>query len=198
MAHYIAELIQETEAAVGDDRLKKQSQLRDAILEIWTHRFELPSGMRPFGEFEPILRALASLDPESEYPRYFSPSRAPSSESNESEETLKWIELAKRIDYTSKTLIDHCLISAADAALDKSKEWVKLAKEAGVGDSFEFLAIRFMSHQRDLMNKIDLNAGQQSILSNRLEKLEEFASLATIMADDIKDQLKALEPGGAD
>lgn len=198
MAHYLSELIQEAEVATGDDRLAKQAQLRDAILALWAHRFELPSGKRPFGEFEPILRALESLDPESETSRYFSTSRAPGSESSESEETRQWIELARGLDYASKILIDHCLISAAGSALDKSQEWVKLANEAGIGDSFEFRVVRIVSNQRDLMNETDLNARKRSILSDRHKKLEGFLSLASMLADDIKARLSALQPEDTD
>lgn len=198
MAHFLAELIQEAEVATGDDRLAKQAQLRDSILALWAHRFELPCGTRPFGEFEPILRALESLDPESETSRYFSPSRAPSSESSESEETRQWIELARDLDYASKILIDHCLISAAGSALDKSQEWVKLSNEAGIDDSFEFRVIRMISNQRSLMKETDLDAHQRSVLLDRYEKLEGFVSLASILADDIKARLKASQPDDAD
>lgn len=198
MAHYLAELIQESEVATGDDRLAKQVQLRDSILALWAHRFELPSGTRPFGEFEPILRALASLDPESETSRYFSSFSALGSENSESEETREWIELARGLDYASKILIDHCLISAAGSALDKSQKWVKLVNKAGIDDSFEFPVIRFISNQRDLMEETDLNAHQRSILSDRHKKLEGFLSLASILTDDIKARLTALQSDDAD
>lgn len=198
MAHYLAELMQKAEVTTGDDRLTAQAQLRDSILALWAHRFELPSGTRPFGEFEPILRALASLDPESESPRYFSPSRAPGSESNESEGTRQWIELARGLDYASKILIDHCLISAAGSALDKSQVWIRLANEAGIDDSFEFRVIRFISNQRDLMKETDLNEHHRSVLLDRHKKLEGFLSLASTLADDIKARLKALKPDDAD
>ena len=192
MAHYLAELIQEAEVTTGDDRLTAQAQLRDSILALWAHRFELPSGTRPFGEFEPILRALASLDPESETPRYFSPSRVPGSESNESEETRQWIELARGLDYASKILIDHCLISAAGSALDKSQEWIKLAYEAGIDDSFEFRVIRIISNQHDLMKETDLNEHHRSVLTDRKKKLEVFLSVASLLANDINAKLNNL------
>lgn len=198
MAHYLADLIQEAEITTGDDQLTTQARLRDSILALWAHRFELPTGIRPFGEFEPILRALASLDPESETPRYFSPSCAPSSESIESEETRQWIDLARSLDYASKTLIDHCLISAAGSALDKSQDWIKLANEAGIEASFEFGVIRFISNQRDLMKEADLNEHQRSILLDRHKKLEGFISLASILTDDIKARLKALQANDSD
>lgn len=196
MAHYVAELMQEVEGATSDDRSAKQVQLRDAILALWAHRFELPTGTRPFGEFEPILRALASLDPESETSRYFSPSRTPSSENGESEETKQWIELARGLDYASKILIDHCLISAADSALDKSKEWVDLAKNAGIDDSFEFLVVRFIGDQSELMQEQDTNEDQRRILTDRLKKLEAFLSLATNLENNIKSRLDSMAPTG--
>src|SRR5206468_12121550 len=60
MAHYIAEKIGDVEAATGEDRAQKMSECRDAILQLWAHRSELPNGKRPFEDFEPIFRALQS------------------------------------------------------------------------------------------------------------------------------------------
>lgn len=194
MAHYVAELVLEAEAATGIDRTAKQIQLRDAILALWAHRFELPDRKRPFSEFEPILRALASLDPESQSLRYFSPSRAPDNEHSESKETRKWTELASSIDHISKVLIDYCLTLAADSALDKSKEWVELAKDAGIDDSFEFVVIRFIKNQSDLMKEADPNVHQRRVLKDRLKKLEAFISVASILANDINSRLDSLSP----
>lgn len=193
MAHYVAELMEEVEDATDEDRSAKQVQLRDAILALWAHRFELPNGARPFGEFEPILRALASLDPESGALRYFSLARAPDNEGCESEETRQWIELAKSLDYTSKILIDHCLIAAANSALDKSKEWVDLAKQAGIDDSFDFIAIRFIDDQSSLMNEQSNTAYQRRILTDRYRNLEAFTSFAAALMEDIKERLDGLQ-----
>jgi hypothetical protein len=194
MAHHIAELVQDAEDVAGDDRPAKQAQLRDAILALWAHRFELPPGKRPFGEFEPILRALASLDPESQSSRYFSQPRAPDNESDESKATREWIELASALDHISKVLIDYCLTLAADAALDKSKEWVKLAKEAGIDDSFDFSMIRFIKDQSDLMKEPDPNTYQRRVLTDRKKKLEAFLLVASMLAKDINDRLNNLPP----
>jgi hypothetical protein len=198
MAHHIAELVQEAEGATADDRPAKLAQLRDAILALWAHRFEMPTGKRPFGEFEPILRALASLDPESQSSRYFSPSRAPDNEGDESKATREWIELARVLDHISKVLIDHCLTLAADAALDKSNEWVKLAKEAGIDDSFEFTVIRFVKDQSDLMKEPDLSAYQRRVLMDRKKRLDAFLSVASMLANDINARLDGLPPAVVD
>jgi hypothetical protein len=162
---------------------------------VWAHRFELPAGKRPFGEFEPILRALASLDPEAKTSRYFSPSRAPDGEGVEPKETRQWIELATNLDHVSKTFIDHCLTLAAEAALDKSKEWVQLAKSAGIDDSFEFEVIRVIRDRRDLMKGRDPNAYQRRVLTDRKKKLEAFLSMASTLANDIEVRLDSLPPG---
>ena len=194
MAHHVAELMEEAKAATGDDKLAKQALLREAILALWAHRFELPNGKRPFGEFEPILRALSSLDPESQSPRYFSRSRSPDNESDESKKTRDWIELAGRFDDISKILIDYCLTQAADEALDKSKEWVKLAREAGMEDSFDLITIRFFATENDVKQKSDPNTLQQRILADRKEKLELFLSVASALANDISARLSKLSP----
>lgn len=194
MAHYIAQLLQEAESATDDKRSANNSELRDAILALWAHRFELSAGKGPFGDIEPILRALASLDPASRSFRHFSPSQAPDTQRGESKETENWVELAKGLDYISKILIAYCLASAADKAVDKSAEWIKLAKEAGADDSFEFLVIKFVKDESDLMKESDPNSKQRRILADRKKKLEAFLSAASILANDIDSRLEALSP----
>lgn len=193
MAHYIAELIHESEAATKEDRVAKQAQLRDSVLALWAHRFELPSGKRPFGDFELILRTIESLDPERKTARYFPAERTPEPESNEGNETQQWIELARSLDYVSKILINHCIISAAESSLDQSQEWVTLACEADVGDSVELHAIRFLRDQWNLMYETDPNEHQRRILSGRLNKLKEFVSRASKLADDLEAKLASCD-----
>jgi hypothetical protein len=198
MAQYLAELLHDAETAIGDDRSAKQVLLRDGVLALWAHRFELPDGKRPFGDVEPILRALASLDPESQSSRYFSPSRAPDDESAESQDTRKWIGLAMALDQMSKILIDYCLALAADAALDSSKGWVELAKKAGINNSADFLVIRFITDQADLMKAPNLAAHQRRILTDRKKTLEAVMSAATDLATEIGCRLESLPPVAED
>jgi hypothetical protein len=76
MAHYIAELIVKVEAARSEERDKLSSCCAAAILDLWRHRSVLPNGKRPFEEIEPILRAIQSLDPEDDIPRYWRSARS--------------------------------------------------------------------------------------------------------------------------
>ncbi len=194
MAHHVAELVAEAEAATDNDRDTKQALLRDAVLALWAHRFELPTGKRPFGEFEPILRTLADLDPENPSPRHFPLSRAPDNETDESKETREWIELARSLDYTAKLLIGDCLASATDAAADKASEWVRLVEKAAIEDSFDLRVIRLVERHRDLMTDPDPDAYERRVLVDRKERLDSFVSLASMLANEIATRLNSLPP----
>ena len=190
MAHHIAELIIESEEADTSDKSTKNNQLREAILSLWRHRFELPTNRRPFNDFEPILRALESLDPENKVSRYFTLPGRP--EDEVSKESKQWIELSKGLDDTAKILINHCLVSAADSAIDQSMEWVEVARKTGLDESYEFRVIEFIGKEKSLGENNEENISHHRILSERLEKLETFVSLASAMADDINFQLKKI------
>jgi hypothetical protein len=118
MAHYIAELIQSAEAAQGDDRPEKLSCCANAILDLWKHRSVLPSGKRPFEDFEPILRALESLDLYDDTRRYFRLAQTAAGEDEQHAETKKWLDLGEQIDDSARILIRYCLARAAENAID--------------------------------------------------------------------------------
>ena len=71
MAHYVAELIDAAVNAPVGKRAALRRKCFETILELWSHRADLPRGRRPFEELEPIARALESLDPNNERPRFF-------------------------------------------------------------------------------------------------------------------------------
>ena len=144
MAHYIAELILDVEGAAPEDELSKQEQCASAILELWQHRAELPNGTRPFEDFEPILRALESLDPSEETPRYFRHPRAMAADAEADTTTEKWLRIADGIDLTARQLIRYCLARASQSAEDKTAEWVALAEAAGLEDDMDVRALRVL------------------------------------------------------
>ena len=71
MAHYIANLVTKTEKSAGDEKSVTERECFAAILALWKQRSELPDGSRPFEVLEPVMRAIESLDPENDIPRYF-------------------------------------------------------------------------------------------------------------------------------
>ena len=108
MAHYIAQLIDESESAATEDKQEKLEKCVTAIISLWEHRSVMPSGKRPFEDAEPILRTLASLDPSDDTPRYFQDGHESISGTEQPEEVTRWLEVAKGLDNAAK-IINHVL-----------------------------------------------------------------------------------------
>lgn len=198
MAHFVAELIAKAETATGGNKAAAERECFDAILALWRHRGELPSGKRPYEELEPVIRAIESLDPEDGTPRYYRTVRAPKAEGEEKSESESWLEMVTGLDYSAKLLIGYCLSQAAEAAIDKSKEWVKLAEQAGAKDEVPEILIRFISDKADLGKKSDPNSALRRLLQDRIKRLEGFTTLTGTLVGELKAHLEALPPAEGD
>jgi hypothetical protein len=194
MAHYIAELIEAAETAKGEDRTAKLAKCADAILDLWEHRHCLPNGKRPFEDLEPILRALESLDPANDTPRYFRSQRMAVNETEENAKTRKWLEHADGLDYSAKILIRFCLTQAAQTASDKSKDWVVLTETAGLEDSPDLPVIRFIFDETDLLEKSEPDEIARRLLEDRIKRLDAFKKMADTLVSDLRRQLKQSQP----
>jgi len=190
MAHYIAELIHNAETAGVKERPAIMKKCADAILNLWEHRHQLPVGKRPFEDLEPILRALASLDPADDTPRYFRPARTMANEKDENSETRKWLELSNDIDYSAKSLIRYCLVQAAQTALDKSREWVTLAEAAKADEGVDFAVTNFIVEESNLLTAAELDEKAQEQLKERIKRLSNFRKLAAVLISELRQQLK--------
>ena len=191
MAHSIAELIHDAEASGAKDRPAKLAMCSDAILALWKHRHELPSGKRPFEDLGPIMRTLESLDPDDTTPRYFRAQKTAADEEQDVE-IANWLKLANRLDYSARLLIGYCLTRAAGAAVDKSKEWVALAEKADADVGLEHLVVRFISNAKDQFDSTELNDIAREGIEERVKRLTEFKKMAAALASDLRKQLKQL------
>jgi hypothetical protein len=190
MAHHVAELIASAESANPADAMEARKKCFNAVLKLWAHRAELPGGRRPFEELEPIARTIASLDPDNDSLRHFGAVAHPASES-ESTEVDKWLELVRGLDYTAKLTIGYCLRAAAQAANDKSADWVALAEAAGVSDSTVEIVFRFVSRDGN-DGEPDVDAPRRHDLQKRLDRLDGFLKIANIVRSDIEAKLQML------
>jgi hypothetical protein len=193
MAHHVADLITRTEKVPQDEKISVERECFSSILTLWKHRSELPSGKRPFEELEPVFRAVESLDPENDTPRYYRMTQPSKGEAADTSEQEKWLSLVDGLDHSAKVLIGYCLTEAAGAALDKSKEWVKLAAAID-GDSVPEIVIRFISTAADVNKELDPNEGVRSLLSDRIKRLREFLSIGETLANTLEERLQALPP----
>jgi hypothetical protein len=194
MAHYIAQLIDAAANAQSEERPTAQKRCFDMILELWSHHAELPNGKRPFENLEPIIRAIESLDPADEIPRFFRTIRDRIVEEDEEAETQSLLEFVGHIDSTAKIVIGYVLSEAARSAADKSKEWVLLVENAGVGWGAHDIVLRFASGKANLETTPDPNEHEREQLQNRIKRLEAFTNVAVRVCEDFKERLEALPP----
>ena len=190
MAHYIAEKMEDAEAATGEARDRKMSECSDAILKLWAHRSELPNGKRPFEEFEPIFRVPQSLDPDDTTPRYFRQVMSAVDQDDEDDPTAQWLGTASGIDDTAKILIRYCLAGAAQDAVDKSRDWVALA-EALVGEEdIDIRTVRFMTDDADALVSENPDASARVKIEAFLKRLEAFTDSSRRLSSHLRGQLE--------
>jgi len=192
MAHYIAELIHNAEIANEENRDEQRSKCAGAILELWSHYTAIPNGKRPFQDYDPILRTLESLDPNSNIPRYFRPVREAAAKQQKDTESTTWLESADKVDYTARLLIRFCLTCAARDAIEKSKEWVTLAEAAGVTNDSYFSVIRFVSNEAKLSGEETATNEERKEIESRIKRLEDFVNLAKMLSDHLQEKLDTI------
>lgn len=191
MAHYIAQLIEEVREATPVDRPSKEKACAEAILELWRHRHDLPHGRGHF-EPEPLLRAIASLDPEAVSKRYFAPIRRGAAEDSEVEE---WLQLADGIEFTARMLIVQCLVEASAEAGNKMRAWIAMAEAAGIEEDAPTVVFRFVNDEYDAVTTADPDEARREELQNRIKRLREFARLAKMLESRLRARLQAVAEG---
>jgi len=190
MAHYVAESIQAAETAAGEDRQARLAACASSILDLWTHRGKFPNGMRPFEELDPILRTLESLDLNADMLRYYRSPMEMIDEDAVGAEVRQWLNIAKGLDSSAKVLIRYCLAGAAEAALDKSKEWVALAEAAGADEGVEFPTVRFVGSEADLLNAENPDDERRRVIEDRITRLMGFQEMSSQMLARLRELLK--------
>jgi hypothetical protein len=192
MAHHIAELMTEAERADPDDRASKTSACAEAILELWAHRSDLQWEHRPLREWHAVLRALASLDPESTESRHFRFLRQAAKDEKD-QGANKWLELADGVDYSARLLVRYALSHAAQDASDKSKEWVALAEKTDADAEGDIVAIRELLRERTLLEGEGLDDRQRLTIEDRIARLEEFNRLSAAMIEELRQRSKVAD-----
>ena len=63
MAHHLAEVMHEAEIAEETDKDRAQQEAINLILELWSHRRDLPGSAYPLKNLEPVLSIIRRLSP---------------------------------------------------------------------------------------------------------------------------------------
>lgn len=189
MAHYIAELMDKVKGATGDELNAKQYECAKAILALWEQRSTMPNGKRPFEEFEPIFRALGSLDPDDRSPRYFRHVPWAEADSEEQPETKQWLDMAHGIDDTARSLIRYCLVRAVTCTTTDSEEWARLSEAINADDDDAHIVGIVIRHSNELL-KEDPKGAEKARLEKLRDCLVAFADVASTLSSDISERLR--------
>lgn len=192
MAQYVAELIDAVSTGPLSERSAAQERCFNAILELWSYRSELPDGKRPLAELEPVVRAIESLDPENERPRYYG-------EHDTKGKSAQLLGFVKNLDASARSLIRLFLGEAAAVAVDKSPEWLVAAEAAGMESGVHEIAMRFLVALQSEASP-DLDERRRKSLMENLKRLEAFANVTRLVSDEIRVRLgiSKLDSGDGD
>lgn len=189
MAHYIAEKMEAAKSATAEARDQEMSECSDAILKLWAHRNELPNGQRPFEEFEQIFRALKSLDLDDSTPRHFRQARLAAEQDDEDDSTKQWLNIASGLDGAARVLIRYCLATAAQGAVDKSRDWVALAEAIGEEEDIDLRTIRAIVEDVKILNSENPDDAARAKIEDLIEKLEAFTAFSSALSSCLREQL---------
>lgn len=189
MINYLAEQMYESENSDEHSMQEAKCRCFEIILTLWQHRSYFPNGSRPFKQFESIFRALASLDPEDSYPRYFS---LPEKEEPAlSEDEKSWVDLGYGLDKAAKSLVSFAFEQAVASAMnDDVADWLALLKGSTQGDEARVL-IKLWDD--DVAEQPAEKEKKVERYTKRIEQLKAFNSISSALVKDLEGQVKKLQ-----
>lgn len=200
MAHHLARLIQEAEAAKGKEKDALDQQCFDAVLALWKHRNCLPEGLRPFEAAESLLTTLEALDPDASKPLY---NRVMlqwddlDEEARPTESEVGGFDLVRQFDRSARIVIRHLLGCAVEDLPDDTREWVRRAAGAGL-HAPDVVVIRRMLSSVD-PGDLEAEAAQAQARKMRSlrDDLDVFLKAAETVREDIARRLTEAEANAA-
>lgn len=126
MSHHLAELIIQCEQNPDDRELSETT--RDVVLKLWEHKSGAPFQSDPYRYLQPLLRAIARLEPNPAPWTFYSPfdEETPSAGSLS---TYPLLRTTLDIDREVGNLIRLCVGTAAQEAISSEESWVISGKE---------------------------------------------------------------------
>ncbi|GAA1526244.1 hypothetical protein [Brevibacterium permense] len=145
MAHHIADLITRSEAQPDDQDLARET--REVILKLWEHKAGGRFIRTPFEYVQPILAALARLEPDPPPWAHFRTFPARDLPSNDDLSHYPVLEAAGDMDREFGHLVRMAVAFAGRAALEREEPWVVAATEIG-GTVVDDVLQRLQKHIR--------------------------------------------------
>jgi hypothetical protein len=192
VAHYVAEQIAAIEISTGQEKVVAEKRCFEAILALWAHRNKLPDGLRPFEGFEPVLRALARLDPEEPRSMYYQFQRPPEIE-GEPSELSQLVEFVISLDRVARILIEFALNLATTKAVQSETKTI-LENALPPPLAADLYSIKELIRRQEALDAGDgLKTDTLGRKKERFEELEKFCALCESVKDELKAEISALE-----
>ena len=195
MAHYVAEQIVTAENASGASKAAAEERCFRTILSLWEHRATLPRGHRPFEAFDPILRALAALDPEERHPYYHR--MAPTDQqqdNNEPDSVQVLVDFILGIDFAARLLIQTALNEATEKATsERTKALLENAIPASAAGDIVVLNTLLERARKCRRNAEENNAEARKRIQETLDKLDAFRAVCLQCRDIFAEKFKLAE-----
>lgn len=183
MINYLSEQIERAKDGACEQAKK---DCFETILQLWESHSTFPNGTRPFESFESISKALDSLNPESHIPRYYH--QRDSNEPKNLDESDNWVEIAKRIDGTARTLITFMFEQAVlVSSSEETKEWINTLAGTIKSNEVNFI-LRFHAEKEpdEIENRV-------KNLTKRINNLEAFERLSKSIRHSLNEELRNLK-----
>ena len=115
---------------------------------------------------------------------------------DEDRETQSLLQFVRDLDLSARILISFLLSEAASSKIDNSREWVRLAEEAGTDQGVAEVLIHFISSSAVGDVEADSTERERQLLHKRLQdridRLEAFINTATLVSGKLKVRLESL------
>ncbi len=191
MAHYVAELISESEKGSSSERKQKQAVAAQMILQLWQHRAEFPNGSRPLREFDSVLGVLQSLDLSNPRHRYF---RVPESVAAKplSKQSAQLLSTMSAIDRGARTMISYCLSTATEGDAGIAGEWISAADAAELEQDAQMRGIRIIVTNGNMPSVVDEVEVKRKKIDSALQVLKGLQAIAKVVSTELRSQRSSL------
>lgn len=198
MAHYLAEKISLFEESSGEEKKLAEQECFDTILKIWKRRRDLPSGSRPFEDFEPLLNLVSKIGSDNlDTPLFYRPDLGVNKPEIKSINTKKiegedWLLIASQIDRTARVWLRHALKEFANSVkMDNTDDW--LNNSVGLSDNDDAKIIRIIFDKSDDYDDPKFHEKfRKEKLEQRIIELEKFTAINEVLLKSFRSQLSAL------
>lgn len=208
MCHYIAEQMLKAENSEGTEKEVAEKNCYETILKFWQHRWQLPSGLRPFESFETIFSLIERLNPEKHRNFYYH--QIPSRENRSvqlNDKQSQWIKFAEDIDKAARICIELAIDKCTEEAKENETEnWLQYGQKVESGIDIEIvqsLSDLDLSSFLDEYEEEDLAAKRNTDevmakydvekIKSRIQHIEQLSKMNSTVLKELRSTLKKID-----